>query len=211
MRSTGKMAAKKKAVQRRLKADERRLIIMRAAMRQFVEKGFAATQMAEIAEAAGCTTGPLYHLFDSKYAVFAAVAQQTFEQFVGRARAHRDRISERTPLARMKSSIDTVMDMDEVGYTAAQMFIRETPNVLGEQQWSDVIDELMTKSFESDLKDAMIDDLIEPEPPLPIARFFSAAVVDAIARADPGNNESLRLAKKALLRMVDRLQIELPS
>lgn len=106
----------------------------------------------------------------------------------------------------MKSSIDTILDMDQVGYTAAQMFIRETPNVLGEQQWSNVIDDLMAKSFESDLKDAMIEDLIEPEPPLPIARFFSAAVVDAVARADPSNKESLLLARKALLRMVDRLQ-----
>ena len=200
------MAAKKKAVQMRLKPDERRPMIMRAAMRLFVENGYAATQMEEIAEAAGCTTGPLYHLFDSKYDVFAAVAQQTFEQFVGRARTHRDGISEQSPLARMKSSIDTILDMDEVGYTAAQMFIRETPNVLGEQQWSNVIDDLMAKSFESDLKDAMIEDLIEPEPPLPIARFFSAAVVDAVARADPSKKESLLLARKALLRMVDRLQ-----
>ena len=180
---------------------------MRAAMRLFVEKGYAATQMSEIAEAAGCTTGPLYHLFDSKYDVFAAVAQQTFETFVGRARTHRDSVSEQSPLARMKSSIDTILDMDETGYKAAQMFIRETPNVLGEQQWSDVIGDLMTKSFESDLKDAMIDGLIEPEPPLPIARFFSAAVVNAVSCADLGDKESVRQANRAILRMVDRLEI----
>ncbi len=51
------MAAKKKTVQRRLKADERRKKIMRAAMRLFVERGFASARMEEIAEAAECTTG----------------------------------------------------------------------------------------------------------------------------------------------------------
>ncbi len=199
------MAAKKKPIQRRLKADERRLIIMRAAMRLFIDKGYAATRMEEIAEAAGCTTGPLYHFFKTKYDIFAAVAEQTFEQFVGRAREHRETINQQSPLARMKASIDKIMD--EVEYTTAQMFIRETPIVLGEQQWSGVIDELMTKSFESDLRDAMIDNLIEPEPPLPVAEFFSSAVVNAISRADPKNKESLRLSKNAILRMVDRLEV----
>ncbi len=197
------MVVKKKNVQRRLKADERRKTIMRAAMRLFVEKGYSTTRMEEIAEAAGCTTGPLYHFFKTKYDVFAALAEQTFTAFVGRARAHRETINEQSPLQRMKASIDMIMD--EVEYTSAQMFIRETPNVLGEQMWSDVIDELMTKSFEHDLRDAMIDNLIEPEPPLPVAQFFSSAVVNAISRADPKDKEPLRLSKNAILRMVDRL------
>jgi len=197
------MVVKTKNVQRRLKADERRKTIMMAAMRLFVEKGYSTTRMEEIAEAAGCTTGPLYHFFKTKHDVFAALAEQTFTAFVGRARAYRETINEQSPLQRMKASIDMIMD--EVEYTSAQMFIRDTPNVLGEQMWSDVIDELMTKSFEHDLRDAMIDNLIEPEPPLPVAQFFSAAVVNAISRADPKDKESLRRSKNAILRMVDRL------
>jgi AcrR family transcriptional regulator len=199
------MAAKKKPIQRRLKADERRLTILSAAIRLFIEKGYAATRMEEIADAAGCTTGPLYHFFKTKYDVFAAVQEQTFEQFVGRAREHRETINQQSPLARMKASIDMVLD--EVDIARAQMFMRETPIVLGEQKWSGVIDELMTRSFESDLRDAMMDNLIEPEPPGPLAELFSSAVVFTISRADPKNREPLRLSKNAILRMVDRLEV----
>ena len=52
--------------QRRLKADERRLTLIRAAVRLFTEKGYGETRMEKIAAAAGCTTGSLYHFFKTK-------------------------------------------------------------------------------------------------------------------------------------------------
>jgi AcrR family transcriptional regulator len=50
----------------RLKADERRERLVRAARKLFATRGYEATRMEDIAEAAGCTTGPLYHFYKTK-------------------------------------------------------------------------------------------------------------------------------------------------
>ena len=50
----------------RLTGDERRVTIIRAARRLFADQGYENTKMEEVADAAGCTTGPVYHFFGSK-------------------------------------------------------------------------------------------------------------------------------------------------
>ncbi|MDK2124605.1 TetR/AcrR family transcriptional regulator [Parachitinimonas caeni] len=51
--------------------------IVEAALKLFVERGFAATKLDEVARAAGVTKGTLYLYFDSKEALFKAVVQET--------------------------------------------------------------------------------------------------------------------------------------
>jgi AcrR family transcriptional regulator len=53
--------------------------IIAAARACFARDGYDKTTNKEIAEAAGLTTGAIYHYFDSKPALFAAVAAETFE------------------------------------------------------------------------------------------------------------------------------------
>ncbi|RDB63093.1 TetR/AcrR family transcriptional regulator [Gordonibacter sp. 28C] len=52
--------------------EERRLEILDTAMRLFVERGYDAVSMRDIARAAGVTPGLAYHYFDSKQKLFAA-------------------------------------------------------------------------------------------------------------------------------------------
>jgi AcrR family transcriptional regulator len=54
--------------------DARREEILAAATKVFSEKGFADTKISEIAAAAGLSHGLVYHYFDSKDAIFAAIA-----------------------------------------------------------------------------------------------------------------------------------------
>lgn len=67
-----------------------------AALQLFVEKGFAATRLEDVAARAGVSKGTLYLYFDSKEALFKSVirgsvvpviveAEQTVEQFEGSA------------------------------------------------------------------------------------------------------------------------------
>ncbi|HEC13044.1 MAG TPA: TetR/AcrR family transcriptional regulator [Acidiferrobacteraceae bacterium] len=49
--------------------------IVEAALALFVEKGFSATRMAEVAKQAGISKGTLYLYFDSKEKIFHAVIQ----------------------------------------------------------------------------------------------------------------------------------------
>lgn len=50
--------------------DERKQELLDTAMRLFVEHGFSATSMRDIARAAGVTPGLAYHYFDSKQKLF---------------------------------------------------------------------------------------------------------------------------------------------
>lgn len=57
--------------------DERRRLIIEAARRQFSQSGFVGTTNREIADAAGITTGAIYHYFESKQDVYLAVFEET--------------------------------------------------------------------------------------------------------------------------------------
>lgn len=52
--------------------------IVEAAKGLFSAKGYAATSMADICSAAGCSRGGLYHHFDSKEDLFIYLANQAF-------------------------------------------------------------------------------------------------------------------------------------
>ncbi len=51
--------------------------IVAAALEEFVERGFAATRLADVARRAGVTKGTVYLYFESKEALFRAVIRQT--------------------------------------------------------------------------------------------------------------------------------------
>ena len=57
--------------------DERAPEILEAALACFAAKGFAGTRMDDIAARAGITKGTIYLYFESKEAVFKALARQS--------------------------------------------------------------------------------------------------------------------------------------
>ncbi len=72
---------------RRTQADRSartRAALVTAARELFADKGFAATSRDEIASRAGVTRGALYHHFDSKTAVAAAVVAELEDELVAR-------------------------------------------------------------------------------------------------------------------------------
>jgi AcrR family transcriptional regulator len=72
---------------RRTQADrsaQTRTALVTAARELFAEKGFAATSRDEIAARAGVTRGALYHHFDSKTALAAAVVAELEDELVAR-------------------------------------------------------------------------------------------------------------------------------
>ena len=78
---------------RRLPEEERRAQILEAAKKCFVQKGFAATRMDDVASAAHLSKGGLYFHFKSKDDLMVAVVGQAnvqVETFLNAARAWRD-------------------------------------------------------------------------------------------------------------------------
>jgi len=83
----------------RLPADQRRLQLLEVARDRFAEKGFNATSMDEIAEAAGVTKPVLYQHFPSKRALYVELLEDTGRQLLtslaeatGRAGSPRERV-----------------------------------------------------------------------------------------------------------------------
>lgn len=72
------------------RGDARRAAIRTAAIEQFMTQGFAATSMADIAEAAGVSRPALYQYFTDKHDVFASAFARVFEVRVDAAIAHLD-------------------------------------------------------------------------------------------------------------------------
>jgi AcrR family transcriptional regulator len=73
-----KPTSKRKAVPRwQRRKDARPAEIVAAALDVFVERGFAATKLEEVAHRAGVTKGTVYLYFDSKDALFKSVVRET--------------------------------------------------------------------------------------------------------------------------------------
>lgn len=62
-------------VTRQEQRERRREEILRAALRLFVRKGYAATKVSDIAEAVGMSTGLMFHYFESKEALYVALVE----------------------------------------------------------------------------------------------------------------------------------------
>lgn len=80
--------APEKTTNRRLeKAAERRTAIVNAAVDEFIEKGFAAARMEDIAKRAGVAKGTIYLNFSDKEALFEAIVKQEIRPKIDAAAA----------------------------------------------------------------------------------------------------------------------------
>lgn len=94
-------------------SEETRARIIDAACRCFAEHGYSNTSNQDIARTAGLTTGALYHYFESKADLFAAVHRHVQEVLVGLYR--RAFAEEETCVAQLCAGLDAAVEL-----TAAQ-------------------------------------------------------------------------------------------
>jgi len=64
--------------------EEKRRLIMEAAVRAFARKGYHACRVGEIAEEAGVAYGLVYHYFGSKEEVLESIFRDTWTQMIAR-------------------------------------------------------------------------------------------------------------------------------
>lgn len=79
---------------RQRRKDARPAELAAAAMALFVEKGFAATRLDDVASRAGVSKGTLYLYFDSKEALFRSVIEESIVPMIGEVEAMVERLGD---------------------------------------------------------------------------------------------------------------------
>ena len=98
--------------------ETRRKQILAAALDLFVDKGFAGTKIADIADAVGMSVGLLFHYFKSKERLYEELVR------IGRERALETiTTSPKDPLAYFETVADRVLDGAKSDPFVAKMFV----------------------------------------------------------------------------------------
>ena len=180
--------------------------ILRAGRRLFGERGFAATTMDDIAEAADVAKGAVYHHFKTKEAVFEAV----FEQVSGDLVQDIDRAvrSEKDVLAAIVAGTQHYFAACAKGPTG-RIILRDGPAVLGWERWREIDARYFGGKFPRALAVAMDAGLIARQPVEPLARVLLGAVTEA-AVACAGRSDALKAGSeysRAFKSLVEALRL----
>ena len=95
-------------MQREEKSQRSRKLVLDAALRLFSTGGFRATSVRDIAEAAGVSTGNLYHHFPDKEAIFRTLLDE-YQEIAA---------SEQFPLYRVLQSEGFPDNLEDIGFAA---------------------------------------------------------------------------------------------
>lgn len=112
-----------------------RAALVEAGRRLFSTKGFAEVATDELARAAGVTRGALYHQYDGKTGLFAAVLESVEAEVVARVGAAMD--AHEDPGARLLAGLDAYLDAC-ADPTIHRITLVEGPAALGWTAWREV-------------------------------------------------------------------------
>jgi AcrR family transcriptional regulator len=150
--------------------------ILKAGRRLFGERGFAATTIDDIADAAQVAKGAVYHHFATKEAVFEAVFDSVSRDLV--ADIERTTRSEPDVLAAMVAGTQHYFAACAKEQTC-QIILRDGPAVLGWERWREIDAEHFGGKFPRALAVAMDAGLIARQPIEPLSRLLLGAVTEA--------------------------------
>ena len=162
--------------------------ILKAGRRLFGERGFAATTIDDIAEAAQVAKGAVYHHFATKESVFEAVFDVVSRDLV--ADIDRAVRTEKDVLAAMVAGTQHYFTACAKGPTC-QIILRDGPAVLGWERWREIDAQHFGGKFPRALAAAMDAGLIARQPIEPLARLLLGAATEA-AVACAGRSDVLK-------------------
>ncbi|HXS45033.1 MAG TPA: helix-turn-helix domain-containing protein [Solirubrobacteraceae bacterium] len=116
------------------RSEATRAALVTAARRLFARRGFGGVGTEEIVRAAGVTRGALYHQFDGKAELFAAVFEQLEGELAQRLVAAAAAAAAEDPVAALRAGAEAWLDAcaeEEVRRIA----LLDAPAVLGFERW----------------------------------------------------------------------------
>jgi AcrR family transcriptional regulator len=164
--------------------------LLDAAQDVFTRRGFADASMEEIAVRAGVTRGPLYHYFDSKQDLFAAVYEEVEEALAAEIGSEIQQRTAEEADAWQQVLVSSQAFLDVSLHPAVQRIaLLEAPTVLGWEARGHIA-RYGLALIRRGLQNAIDQELIDPQPVEPLAHILRAALSEGalyIARAADQN------------------------
>lgn len=163
-----------------------RALLIDAGRKLFADKGFNDVSTQAIVAAAGVTRGALYHQFDDKVGLFAAVYEQVEQQLVEDIAGQIMALQPLDPLETMQAGARLFLD----GCAAPdvqQIVLIDAPAVLGWDRWRAVGVKYGLGVIEGMLAQAISEGAIPEQPLRPTAHVLLGALDEAalfVSRAD---------------------------
>jgi AcrR family transcriptional regulator len=185
-----------------------RAALVDAARGLFEERGFAAVGTDEIARAAGVTRGALYHQFDGKRELFAAVFEQVEAEIAARIGAEVSVVEAQDMALALHVGVDAWLAAS-ADPAVQRLVLIEAPAALGWERWREIGHRYGVGLVEGAVEAAIAAGVMEKQPVGPIAHLLIGALEEAVlyaARAD----DTLRATeevREALHRLMDALMV----
>jgi AcrR family transcriptional regulator len=182
--------------------------VVHAAQQLFAERGYASVSVDEIAAAAGCTKGAVYHSFKDKRDLFRAACMLVLDRIVGQIEA--------ATMEDVAHSVDEIVTGGDKLFDAYEapsvrrLLLIDGPAVLGIDEWTRMQERLRIELGEHALDhiaDAgLIDRALVPMMAHLLFGAFSQGVLQ-IAAAEDGDQAS-RLARAAYRKLAEGLLVK---
>jgi AcrR family transcriptional regulator len=181
-----------------------RAALIAAARPLFAERGYAGVGTEEIVRAAGVTRGALYHHFDGKRELFAAVYETIEAELAQRIASGALAANAGSPLEAMRAGAEMFLEACTEP-EAQQIALVDGPSVLGWERWREIGAAHGLGLIEASLQAAIDAGAIQPQPVRPLAHILLGALDEGamlvaraedqeVARAEVGRTLELLLA-----------------
>jgi AcrR family transcriptional regulator len=179
-----------------------RALLIGVARKLFAEKGFAEVSTQEIVAAAGVTRGALYHQFDDKAGLFAAVYEEVERDLVSDIARQIADDQPADPLEAMRVGARLFLDRCSAP-DVQQIVLIDAPAVLGWDRWRAVGVKYGLGVIEGMLAHAVAEGVLPEQPIRPTAHVLLGALDEAALFVSRATNRDQ--ARRDMDAVCDRL------
>jgi AcrR family transcriptional regulator len=177
-----------------------RSALINVATELFAARGYEATAIPDVLEAAGVSRGALYHHFESKEALFEAVLKSVEARVLTRVSRSIGTTSD--PLEALRRGCSAYLAMSREPMVR-QISLIDAPSVIGWQRWREIDEQHAFGRVKGAVAAISADGRVKPELVDVVAHMVLAALLEVallVARADEG-----RLAIRRGQQAIDEL------
>lgn len=187
------------------RSEATRRALIAAGRELFAERGYESVGTEEIVARAGVTRGALYHHFEGKRGLFAAVFEDVERELV--ARFSLEQLTGDDPFAALVEGVDRFLELS-LDVELQRITLLDGPAVLGWERWHELEARYGLGLLEAGLSAAIEAGQIEELPVRELADALLGALIEAallLARA-PDPDAARRRTRVVLGRLLDGLR-----